>query len=224
MSTGFAASPERSPLVRTPRLSSLCTAALCMSVSLAGCHVGASGKRADTVDSIPRLTAEDLFLVALHHQRAGDLLRAEQYLIAARGEGYDEATVVYWLVRVCVSAGRYNSALQHASDYLRAHPGNWQLRLVIASIHEALGDVGRARLELESIVDTYPEQALPHYRLAILYMESPPLVDAAIQSFRTYLRLEPNGLHARESRQAVQSSLRSFHSGGASNDRPPVKR
>ena len=197
---------------------------MCLALGFAGCHVGASGKRSGVADSIPKLTAEDLFLVALHHQRAGDLLRAEQYLIAARGEGYDEATVVYWLVRICVSAGRYNSALQHASDYLREHPGNWQLRLVTASIHEALGDVERARLELESIVRSYPRQALPHYRLAMLYLRAPPHLDSAIESFRAYLKLEPNGLHAPESREAVQNGLRYFHGLEASNDDPPVKR
>jgi hypothetical protein len=53
------------------------------------------------------VTAEDLLFLAVSHARSGDLLRAEQYLSAARQRGHEEATVVYWLVRVCVAASRY---------------------------------------------------------------------------------------------------------------------
>ena len=93
----------------------------------------------------PTLTAEELFQVALFQAQRGDLFRAEQYLVAARTQGHDDATTTYWLVRVCVSAGRYHSALRHGQERLSRNPGDWRLRLVVASIHEALGEISKAR-------------------------------------------------------------------------------
>jgi tetratricopeptide (TPR) repeat protein len=149
------------------------------------------------------ITAEDLLYLALSHARSGDLLRAEQYLSAARRRGHDEAEVVYWLVRVCVAASRYQSALGHAADYLRDHPLDWSLRLVVATIHEALGDVARARSELERIVRAEPTRPLPHYRLAMLYRSWELDQERAKVHLEEYLKLTPQGPHAAEVRSAL---------------------
>jgi len=136
--------------------------------------------------------------MGLLQARQRDLLRAEQYLSAARSHGYDEPTVVYWLVRVCVAAGRYHSALDHAARYLRDNPANWRLRLVVASIHEALGDHERARRELEQIVSDQPTTPLPRYRLALLYSLHPSEQKRAVPHYEAYLALDPEGVHAAE--------------------------
>jgi tetratricopeptide (TPR) repeat protein len=128
-------------------------------------------------------------------------------LSAARRKGYDEAAVVYWLVRVCISAGRYQSALSHAADYLRSHPSHWSLRLVVASIYEALGDLARARSELELIVRAQPEQALPRYRLAVLYRTWLSNAALARPHLQAYLALSPDGAHAAEVKAALDDEV-----------------
>ena len=105
------------------------------SVLLGGCDHSAVRRGADTRIEVPAVTSEELFEIGLAQARQGDLLRAEQYIVAAGNRGYDEPTVAYWLVRVCVAAGRYHSALDHAARYLRDDPSNWRLRLIVASIH-----------------------------------------------------------------------------------------
>lgn len=176
-------------------------AALCItsaSLFLGGCQHAAIRGGADVRNEAPAITPGELFEVGLLHARQGDLLRAEQYLSAARNHGYDEPTVVYWLVRVCVAAGRYHSALDHAARYLRDDPANWRLRLVVASIHEALGDFPRARVELEHIVRAQPNLPLPHYRLAMIYSKQASEMDRAASHFNAYLALDPHGRHTAE--------------------------
>ena len=151
-----------------PRSTALvCTT--CFAIALCGCHQLGLRQTAPLDEEVTAISSETLFQIALLQARRGDLLRAEQYLIAARAEGYDESAVAYWLVRVCVSAGRYHSALGHALGHLRVHPFDWQLRLVVASIHDALGNSVRARAELETIVNAEPARPLPRYLLAMVY-------------------------------------------------------
>ena len=155
-------------------------------LSLVGIGCGGLQTKANAVDQFPALTSDELFEVALLQAQRGDFFRAEQYLVAARAEGYDDATTTYWLVRVCVHANRYHSALHHAQDRLNRDPNDWRLRLVVASIHEALGEIGKAVEELEEVLTTEPGRALVHYRLGVLY----------------------GGLHA--SREAARSHLREY--------------
>jgi len=151
------------------------------------------------------MTSEELFQIGVLQARRGDLLRAEQYIIAARAQGYDESSSVYWLVRVCVSAGRFHSALGHAQSYLRRNPSNWRLRLVVASIYEALGDNQRAVRELESVVRGAPHHALPHYRLAVLYGQLGAGHERAARHLHAYLTLSPAGPHAAEARLLLEN-------------------
>lgn len=170
---------------------------------LGGCHQATLHRRADLQAELTTVTAQDLFLLGISHARSGDLLRAEQYLGAARDRGHDEVAAVYWLMRVCVAANRYQSALGHAADYLRDHPSDWSLRFVVASIYEALGDVDRAKSELERIVRAEPTRSLPHYRLAILYRHQEADQEQAKAHLEEYLRLTPEGTHAAEVRSTL---------------------
>jgi tetratricopeptide (TPR) repeat protein len=165
---------------------------------LGGCHHLTPHEAPALHDELSAVTADELFALAVSQARQGDLLRAEHYFSAARQKGYDEAAVLYWLVRVCISGGRYQSALGHASEYLRDHPHDWSLRLVVASIYEALGDLARARHELELIVWAEPNQALPRYRLAVLYRTWLSDAELARPHLQAYLTLSPGGPHAAE--------------------------
>lgn len=179
-----------------PRPRVLC--AVCAGLLLAGCQHAPIRGGIDARREVHAITPEELFEVGLLQARRGDLLRAEQYLGAARSQGYDEPTVAYWLVRVCLAAGRYHSALDHAARSLRDEPANWRLRLVVASIHEALGDLNRARLELEHIVRAQPQSPLPRYRLALIYWSQGFRTRSAVPHLEAYLELDPAGPHAAE--------------------------
>jgi len=204
MSNGSARSSEESRSRRASRHSGgLGPLFLGCFVILGGCHHATLHQRPDLQAELSKVTADDLLFLAATNARSGDLLRAEQYLSAARQRGRDEAAVVYWLVRVCVSASRYRSALGHATNYLRDHPSDWSLRLVVATIHEALGDVARAQSELERIVGAAPSMPLPHYRLAMLYRDRWTDHERARLHLEEYLRLTPEGSHAAEVRSAL---------------------
>lgn len=204
MSNGSTRSSARSRLGRAQRPSRPLGPLLATCLSLVGgCHHPTLHQGPDLQAELTSVTAEDFFLLGVSHARSGDLLRAEQYLSAARQRGHDEAAVIYWLVRVCVAASRYQSALRHAADYLRDHPAHWSLRLVVASIYEALGDRSRAESELEHIVGAQPERALPHYRLAMLYRNREDDRGRSKVQLEEYLRLAPQGPHAAEARSVL---------------------
>ncbi|MGB5811675.1 MAG: tetratricopeptide repeat protein [Polyangiales bacterium] len=154
---------------------------------------------------LTRVSAEDLFAEGVTYALRGDHLRAEQYLGAAKQRGYDPDSIVVWLVRVCVASDRYQAALAHAYRHLRDHPENWWLRFVVANVHDALGESDRAREELELVVRARPSVASPHYRLGVLYRESLGDISASAPHFRSYLRLDPAGRHAREARGYLAS-------------------
>ena len=172
---------------------------------LVGCHRTAIPRSESALDDPHAISSQQLFEIALFQAQRRDLLRAEQYLTAARQRGYDEARTTYWLVRVCISAGRYHSALRHAAQRLDRNPYEWRLRLVVASLHEALGDRERAQSELENVVRSRPGEPLPRYRLAILYREDPVLSERASEHLSRYLALDPRGVHAQEVRAMLSS-------------------
>ncbi len=207
MSNGSTRSSERSPLAQARRPSKALWLLLpqCLAM-ISGCHHAVLHQGSELQAELTTVTSQDLFFLGVSHARSGDLLRAEQYLTAARRRGYDEASAIYWLVRVCVAASRYRSALRHAAQYLRDHPAHWPLRLVVASIHEALGDLVRAESELEHIVKSAPDSPLPHYRLALLYRLTD---DDGVRSkahLEEYLKLMPRGPHAAEA-QSILSDV-----------------
>lgn len=208
MSNGSKKSSERPRHERARRLSPALGILLvpCLTIG-GGCHHPTLHQGPDLQAELSSISAEDLFLLGVAHARSGDLLRAEQYLSAARQRGHDEAAAIYWLVRVCVAASRYQSALNHAAEYLRDHPAHWSLRLVVASIHEALGDLGRAESELEQIVRAEPDRALPHYRLAMLYRGREGEQGRSRAHLEEYLRLSPQGPHAAEARSVLSQGL-----------------
>lgn len=204
MSNGSTRSSERSPLAQARRPSKALWLVLPPYLAMiGGCHHATLHQGSELQAELTTVTSEDLFFVGVAHARSGDLLRAEQYLTAARERGYDEASAIYWLVRVCVAASRYHSALRHAAQYLRDHPAHWPLRLVVASIYEALGDLTRAELELEQVVRAAPESPLPHYRLAMLYRRSGNDGGQSKAQLEEYLKLMPRGPHAAEARSIL---------------------
>jgi len=154
-------------------------------------------------DPLADTEARELFDAGVRLEQGGDMIRAEQYFVAAVGRGYPEAEVVPHLVRVCIASSRLNSALSHAEPYLRAHPEDWSLRLVVANIRAGLGDYAQARIELERVIRDRPQEAMAHYTLGVLLRDDLDAPEEAWPHFERYLELAPEGHHAAEVRAAL---------------------
>lgn len=133
----------------------------------------------------------------------GDNTRAEEYLSAALDQGADPRSVLPLLLEVCISTGRYRSAIQHAEDHLRKHPNDVRTRFVVGTLYVAIGETKDAKSALETVVTATPDDAKAHYALAVLARDNESDVIGADRHFREYLRIEPNGAHAEEARASL---------------------
>jgi tetratricopeptide (TPR) repeat protein len=133
----------------------------------------------------------------------GDLTRAEEYLASAIDEGADRHVVLPMLIDVCVRGGRYRSAIQYAEAQLRKQPRDQGTRLILGTLHYAIGDTHEARAELEELLEQRPNEARAHYVLAIMARDNDNDVVSADRHFREYLRIQPNGTHAEEARASL---------------------
>jgi Flp pilus assembly protein TadD len=133
----------------------------------------------------------------------GDSVRAEQYFRAALGAGAPARDVLPQLISVCVEGQRYRAAIAPAREYLREHPSDWRLRLVLANLLSGLGDYTGAVEELVQVVSLEPDHVLGHYALGVLYRDQLHQPERADQAFRTYLQLAPGGSHVEEARASL---------------------
>lgn len=133
----------------------------------------------------------------------GDPTRAEDYLTAAIDAGADPRVVMPLLLDVCIKNSRYRSAIQHAENHLRKHPGDVGTRLVLGSLYVAVGEVQGGRSALEQVVLAKPDEAQAHYALAVLARDHDNDPRKADAHFREYLRIRPAGEHAEEARASL---------------------
>ncbi len=137
----------------------------------------------------------------------GDYTRAEQYLNLAKDGGRDAAEITPLLIDVCVKDQRYRAALQYTQEHLRRHPRAYRLRFVQATLLAAVGDVARAREDLEKVLSAKPQHADAHYSLAVLLRDDLGNRLEADTHFRHYLRLEPHGAHAEEAGESLLEAV-----------------
>ena len=140
------------------------------------------------------------------HQ-VGDLTRAEQYYAAAIQEGADPKEVLPLLLRVCIEGKRYRVAIEYAEPYLKKHPDDWKLRLLVAALYGGIGEPGTERAELEQVLAVNPNEATGHYALAVLLRDQYGDVVGADAHFREYLRLDPQGDHVDEAKAGLLKSI-----------------
>lgn len=159
---------------------------------------GAQSTPQQIPDPLEGVDAEVLFERGVRLAHAGDMVRAEQYLSEALEGGYPETEVVPYLIRVCVASSRMNSALGHAEPYLQAHPEDWSLRYLVATIHLGLGNVARARNELEHVISQAPDEANPYFSLGVVHRDELEDREQARAYFQRYVELAPEGAHASE--------------------------
>lgn len=206
---------------RNPQRLALPVAAVGLVVGLLGAGCGGPNVEVQTTssatasDPLNDIPPAELYRRGMILGQRGDFVRAEQYLLAARNRGFDEARVIPALMEVCVRGSRLSAGLGYAEPYLESHPTDWPLRLLVGSIHLGLGRLAEARSHLERALrdgtaaaarEARPEPAEPHYLLGIVLREQAEIV-ASRAHFARYAELEPAGTHAEEVRAILEEPL-----------------
>ncbi len=138
------------------------------------------------------------------YAKNGDLNRAEEYLTSAIDAGEDPKKVLPLLLHVCIAAGNYRLALDHAEHALQRSPGDTRLRFVVASLYQGTGDKEMAKQNLDQVTHEDPNFADAQFALGVLMRDDLKDRAGAEPHFRAYLKLAPKGAHAEEARQSIE--------------------
>jgi tetratricopeptide (TPR) repeat protein len=171
---------------------------------LVGCAHGANARLPGPNEP---LTADHLLQLAEAMERAGDPLRAQQYLLAALRAGANEKQALPRLLRLYVADGQYRLAIEHAADSLRRHPNDRELRVFLSTLYTAVGEDDEAIAQYERVLASSPNDAYTHYALASLLHDAGREAQRADTHFRAYLELEPQGPYAEEARELLLKSV-----------------
>lgn len=137
--------------------------------------------------------------------KAGDYVRAEQYLAGALEAGGEVDAILPALLRVCVASERYEAALAYTERYEPEASDSSELELVLAALQLGLGQVENARRSLELVLKQKPEPQA-HYLLGELYYHALQDYGAADEHYRAYLALAPTGRFAPHVRRLLLKS------------------
>lgn len=166
-----------------------------------------SGGSASNADPLDDVTGEELYRRGRLLAASGDFIRAEQYIAAAITRGFPEDEAMPALMQVCIEGSRLSAALSYAEPYLASHPGQWSLRMLVASIHMGLAHDERAREELERVIqDAADDAPQAHYFLGVLFRDRLADAERAAEHFGRYLALAPEGEHIEEARAGLPRS------------------
>lgn len=176
----------------------LATAVTLVTLGLAGCAPSPGAAPATRSAHDEQRTPDALYARGLDWARRGDMVRAEQYMALAVRAGYPEPRALVAIVDACLAASRLRAALNYAEPYVRRHPGAWRVRLLVASIHAALGHDLVARDELHRTL-AHPEAGgETHYLLASLLDQRFDDEAGARDAYTAYLDHAPHGEHVAE--------------------------
>lgn len=145
-------------------------------------------------------TPQSLYQRGVRWAQRGDMVRAEQYMALAVRAGYPRERALVAIVEACLASSRLRAALTHAEPHLRKHPDAWQVRLLVAAVHAALGRHERAAADLRGVTAVRPDAVDAHHQLAVLLDEQLGDEAGARASFTAYLVHAPEGDHAAEAR------------------------
>ena len=204
------------------RMSALCGVLAVAVVGCGGTHTEAetAQRQRDPLDSVDN---NELLRRGIALANQGDYIRAEQYLTAARARGTPDEQIIPTLMEVCVRSSRLSAALGYAEPYLVQHPGDWSLRILVASIQLGLGHAREAQNHLERVfLDAPQEPAEAHYLLGVALVDSGQQEDA-VTHFRRYVELDPSGTHADEVRGILRDGLEYMAPAAAPPARVPTR-
>ncbi len=158
-------------------------------------------------DPLAEVSAEELYEQGLALGRAGDLQRAEQYLVASMEKGKDRREVVPMIARICITMNRFSAALAYVEPVLADYPESWTLRRLVGTLREGLGEHVEARRQYLRVLESEPNDPVTHYFLAMSYLESSRSQQEATRYMERYLELAPEGRHAREVRELLNEPV-----------------
>lgn len=151
----------------------------------------------------PQLTTQQLIEVASELERRGESLRAEQYWNEALDRGADADRVLPHLLSAYVRDRQYRLAAQRAEDHLQRHPSSTRVRLLLASLYQAVDDYTQAVRQYRAVVTLEPDRANAHYALATALVKEGQDRQSADAHFRRYLELAPAGPYAERAQAAL---------------------
>jgi len=151
--------------------------------------------------------SRELVELGLAFARAGDSVRGEQYLSAALDAGADPNQALLALMQLCIKAGRFEAAAQYGEAYERDVLAKRELAMLLSGLYISLDQDDKAIKRLEQVAGDYPELALAHLLLGRLLRQKERDLEQADAHFRGYLRLEPEGIYAREARASLLKRL-----------------
>jgi tetratricopeptide (TPR) repeat protein len=176
-------------------------------LAFSGCASRAARERSEA-DAIKKETdSKELFARGEASAAAGDMTRAEQYMVAALKAGGDDRAITQRLLVFCAADQRYPVALDYVDTYLRHHPNDTHLRFARASLYAATGDRAKAEEDLERVIAEKPEWPEAHFELATVLREKGSSALVADLHYREYLRLSPDGAYAEAARGYLLKSV-----------------
>lgn len=167
-------------------------------LGLVGCAQSPEAPRHPRSARDEQRTPDALYARGLDWARRGDMVRAEQYMALAVRAGYPEPKALVAIVDACLAASRLRAALNYAEPYVRRHPGAWRVRLLVASIHAALGHDLVAREELRRTLAHPEASAETQYLLASLLDQRFDDEAGARDAYAAYVERAPQGEHVAE--------------------------
>lgn len=188
------------------RASLLVPLVMALLILFAGCGAPLQSRAVATADA-PALTAAQLIEIGRAFDQRGDSVRAEQYWMRALEAGAPARAVLPLLLSSYIRDRQYRLAIERAQDYLRRHPRDLDLRLLLGSLHEAIGGLQQAIDEYQRVVERRPAHPDSHYALASALLQQGHDRARADAHFRRYLELAPAGLYAERAEGALMKEL-----------------
>ncbi len=147
---------------------------------------------------------ESVLRLAGIYEKAGEILRAEQYYEVARNLGVAQKRVGPPLIRLAAKNGRYQIASDRARALLVEYPEQYETRLLLAQLDVLLDDPMAAERELRILLGLQPRRPDAYLALGRLYKEHGKPEQARASLLR-FLELERK---ASEDRSLAERLLR----------------
>ncbi len=101
-------------------------------------------------------------------------------------------------------AGKFADAIKVLQDGLKQYPSFTSARVLLGEVYWTSGDVPLARVELEQVTKTVPDNFAAHRKLALIYREVGDY-PSALESCRIVLQANPRDQEMRSLQAAVQA-------------------
>ncbi|PWT92407.1 MAG: hypothetical protein C5B54_03560 [Acidobacteria bacterium] len=102
--------------------------------------------------------------------------------------------------------GLYQDALRTCQDGLRRHPNYWSTRVAMGRIYHEMGDVNKAREELEKVIKAVPDNLLANRLLGDIYFAA-NRQDDALKRYRLVQMLSPADQEVASNIQKLEAGL-----------------